>query len=933
MDVNRVSEKINKAALDIALLDLSSVELRKEAFRYFEQLKELDLGRNFIIFNRIIDVADKYIFSSDLDAKQCESMFACLVAALHNYLLDLSNNADLKNHARIFEERIEKIAPLSIQKSSSPAPENRSENIFDALEYILIPEFLSGASDVLDEIKTRLSAVEQCGLTEQSVNKIFKSFHNLKGESNLLSLLNFAGVARKCEDIFEQIKSNKISFDTRLLNALFSIIDTLKNYIAIASTDINEALSISFDDDLNSLSNIGSDRASRQNPSPNTSNTTLSDPKVIVRQQTSRKTDYQAKVPEIDFSLGADLFIEFIAESNEHLTTVEDSVIELEKDTKNADIINKVFRAFHTIKGVSSFLNLADISKLAHTSETMLDLVRSGDMEFGNDVADITLESVDFLRNLLSLLEEQIANEGKLLSEYINISPLLSNIEALTAGNHKNSPKDKLNVELEEGIPAALYQTLQIDKDTVNRDNLEGLPLQDEPLIIQLQSENENAGCDEPAPMEEAKDEKNAGCEDAMDNPPKKIKESETIDNNVQPSSQGSIKINVEKLDVLIDLVGELVISETQVLQHNLITQIDDSSLTKEISELDRITRLLQNVSMGMRLVPVRATFQKMVRIIRDLSRKTNKKINVVLSGEDTEIDKNMIALINDPLVHMVRNAVDHGLEPEDVRIKNNKSVVGTIELAAYHKAGNVVIQIKDDGAGLNKEKIIAKALEKGLINEKENFSENRIFNLVFEPGFSTAQEITDVSGRGVGMDVVKRNIEKLRGKIEIESKEGAGTVFSFYLPLTLAIIEGIILRVVKERYILPITNIIEFIPASIKSLIQLSNGSEVYRFNDEIYPVIRLDECFGINTVVADFDQKILCIVESDYGRVAILVDELLGEQQVVIKSLGENLRNIKGVSGGAILGDGAVGLILDVNGIVEANTTRKKIECVNEL
>jgi two-component system chemotaxis sensor kinase CheA len=327
---------------------------------------------------------------------------------------------------------------------------------------------------------------------------------------------------------------------------------------------------------------------------------------------------------------------------------------------------------------------------------------------------------------------------------------------------------------------------------------------------------------------------------------------------------------------------------------------------------------------MSMRMVPLKATFNKMARLIRDVSRKVGKNVNFVTEGEDTEIDRNLVNIINDPLVHMVRNAVDHGIESPEQREQSGKPEHGTVQLLAYHSAGSVVVEIRDDGQGLNREVLLAKAREKGLISDSADFNEHtftdrEVFNMIFEPGFSTAQVVTDVSGRGVGMDVVKKNIESLRGQVEIKSEYGSGSVFKMSLPLTLAIIDGMVVRVGSEIYVIPTVSIIRSIKPDPHDLSTVLNRGEIVILQGSLIPLYRMARFYHIDDAQQDPDDAVVVIVEDEERQAGLLVDELIGRQQVVIKSLGETMKDIPGISGGAIMPDGRVGLIIDVGGLIK--------------
>ncbi|MGZ8414375.1 MAG: chemotaxis protein CheA [Gemmatirosa sp.] len=381
------------------------------------------------------------------------------------------------------------------------------------------------------------------------------------------------------------------------------------------------------------------------------------------------------------------------------------------------------------------------------------------------------------------------------------------------------------------------------------------------------------------------------------------------------------LRVRTDRLDRLIDMVGELVIAQSMIAGDQTLAAAAGThhELTKKITHAGKIVRELQDLSMSMRMVPLKATFQKLTRLVRDVAAKLGKDVEFSTEGEDTEVDRNMVDVIGDPLVHMVRNALDHGVETPDDRLRTGKSRTGHVKLSAYQAGGSVIVELKDDGRGLHREKIVRKAIEKGLIESDRGMTDGEVFQLIFAPGFSTADKITDVSGRGVGMDVVKRNIESVRGRIEISSEPGQGTTFYVRLPLTLAVTDGMLVRVGTERYIVPTTNIhMSFRPE--RGMLQTVGGrGEVVTLRGEVMPIVRLHRLFHVPGAVEDPTQALLMIVgDGRQRRSALLVDELMSQQQVVAKSLGDGIGAVSGIAGGAILGDGRVGLILDVADIV---------------
>lgn len=382
--------------------------------------------------------------------------------------------------------------------------------------------------------------------------------------------------------------------------------------------------------------------------------------------------------------------------------------------------------------------------------------------------------------------------------------------------------------------------------------------------------------------------------------------------------AQSTVKVDTRKLDNLVDMVGELVIAHSILAEDPSIQALADERVIRRMAEVKRITSELQRTAMSMRMMPIRQTFQKMARLVRDLSRQSGKPINMVLSGEDTELDRKVVEDIRDPLMHMVRNSVDHGIERPGARESSGKPEVATLKLRAYHQGGNIVIDIEDDGAGLNTDKILAKARAQGLVSDHSSLAPADIHQLIFQPGFSTADAVTKISGRGVGMDVVRRNIDALRGRIDIATAPGRGTTFSIRLPLTLAIVDGILLGVGRERFVIPTFAVRESLrPAP--SQVHTVNGQPcLIQVRERLIPVVHLGELFGVHGAVGDICAATVVVIEDHESAVALVVDALLGKQEVVIKSLGDMFGDVSGVAGGAILGDGRIGLILDASGLV---------------
>jgi two-component system chemotaxis sensor kinase CheA len=582
-----------------------------------------------------------------------------------------------------------------------------------------------------------------------------------------------------------------------------------------------------------------------------------------------------------------ELYTDFITESNEHLQAIEIRMVDLETSPDDSEIINGIFRGFHTIKGVSGFLNLRDVNELAHSTETLLDLCRQGKLPVTSSVIDVVFEAIDAMK-------EMVGDVAAKLSEGAGERLLFDNRKII--GHVERVQEGEPETEEDGASGPPLLGDILVEQGKVGRKELESAVA-------------EQLGNPDHSPIGKVLIDE--GMVSAKD-----VSQALRVQ-KVGAAIAQDIRVEVGKLDGLVDMVGELVIAQALVCNDPDIKAIDSPRFYRNMSQLSRITSELQKITMMMRMVPVRNTFQKMSRLVRDLAKKSGKEVALRMEGEETEIDRNMIEEIHDPLVHMIRNSVDHGVEPADIRVAQGKSPFGTVTLRAFHQGGYVVLAIEDDGRGIDPGKVLAKARERGLVAEGATLSEQETFALLFEPGFSTAEKVTDISGRGVGMDVVRRNVEKLRGTIEIKSRPGHGSTFSIKIPLTLAIIDGIVVRVGKERYVIPANSVVESLRPRAEDHFTVEHRGELIRVRGDLVPLGRLDRIFNVPGAEVDPFNAIAVVVEYDKKKRAFLVDELLGKQEVVIKSLGGGVAAIRGISGGAIMGDGRVGLILDVAGL----------------
>ncbi len=676
----------------------------------------------------------------------------------------------------------------------------------------------------------------------------------------------------------------------------------------------------------------------------------------------------------IDLSQFFEVFFE---ESFEGLDTMEAELLNLVPGEEDLETINTIFRAAHSIKGGSGTFGFSSVSDFTHVLETLLDQIRQGERTLTTEHVNLLLKAVDCLRSLLAGLqaeqEPDLTEADTLRAQFeevlgINSTTQESNIQ--TSDNQSDSDTYQIDFKPHHHLFKTGNEPLIMISELEQLGELDTTVFYDEvPEITNLSSDecflhwrfflNTSHGesaikevfewveddaditielcgglfTDElPAPEN---DSSTVAQEPLIQEPePKQAEQAKPIKptsantnkKSTTPEST-SIRVGIDKVDSLINMVGELVITQAMLnqLSEQDITPATITALQEGLAQLAHNTRDLQENVMRIRMLPINFVFSRFPRLVRDIAQKLNKQVELKLIGEQTELDKTVMEKISDPMVHLVRNSLDHGLETVEKRLQAGKDPVGTVTLNAFHQGGNIVIEIMDDGQGLNTKKIQEKAIANGLISADNHLSNEEINELIFMPGFSTMDEVSDLSGRGVGMDVVKRNIQSLNGSVEVTSAPGVGSTFTIRLPLTLAILDGQLVKVAQHTYIIPLISIVESLQIDIAKVSRVGKNLDVLRLRDEYIPILRLYDIFNHDNAIESLDKTLLVVVETDNQKVGLLVDDLLSQQQVVIKSLEANYQKVDGISGATILGDGRVSLIVDISGLIKLSGLKK--------
>jgi len=823
----------------------------------------------------------------------------------------------------------------------------------------IFSEFLSRQDSGLDEMESMVLALES-GANEEEFGALKRYLHTLKGESAMLGLDQVEKLCHAAEDTMLEVTQ------AQMVDPLLALRDWLRRAFDAyagrgAAPEGPEALLEEFGRLRCPAEEQTTSKAPPVTPAPEAPAPVTPAPvtPAPVAASSPAPADELLHFEPGPLRGDRELIADFITEAMEHLDNSDVQLLTLETDPDNEEAVNAVFRAFHTIKGVAGFIALDEVKALAHEAESLLDQVRKRAVVLEGHRIDLVFSAVDTLKHCVDNVRVALDNNSDLMPTN-GLPELVANLKATIRGEVPSGVSPAAPMKLgdilvadeavsEESLNRALEeQKTEIAPPRLGAVLVEHSIISTKQLVAAIEEQKKEGGerklGEVLVGMGMVTEEQITHALENQQKPPERLRLGQVLvqsgaadprdiaaalrkqqgkDVGMAVKVREAVKVDANRLDQLVDTVGELVIAETMVTQSPELLHGASTDLARHVSELDKITRELQEMATSLRMVPVRATFQKMARLARDLSKKSEKPVAFTMSGEDTELDKSVVDKIGDPLVHMIRNAVDHGLESSpEARVEAGKPTTGKVHLRAYHKGGNIHIEIEDDGRGLNRDAILRKAVERGIIRESEQLNDREVWNLIFEPGFSTASKVTEVSGRGVGMDVVKRNIEALRGQVDIQSESGKGTVFTIRLPLTLAIIDGMVIRVGAERFILPTLSIVVSLRPSPQDLSTVSGRGEMVKLRGRLLPLFHIHEMFQVKGAVKDPTEGTVVVVESDAKLVALLIDEIIGQQQIVIKPLGEALRDLPGIAGGAIMPDGRVGLILDTAGLVRIAT-----------
>lgn len=744
---------------------------------------------------------------------------------------------------------------------------SRNLSLFDNIVGLFKDDDLSHISDSnLYEIKFYLSSVKS---EDEVLMALIESI-----KEKIDAILKMNGDPSACKEIATMhrlIFSTKMYIETSVEPETKENVEDEADYSvefqhASACEQVDGAMNADFSGEDNSVIETLSTKNECEKATP------VFHPVNVASGKNSRKSE--------SVTIDAEMLNEFVVDSVENINESESALLILESEPSNIKAIDSVFRAFHTIKGSSAYLGFNYMSDLAHHAESLLAKIKEGKIAINGYYSDLLLNSVDMIKKMIENAQNGLLSAPDEYEEILNL--LINSCDAMPVQPLKKS----------QAAPADVNKPAS-ETGSVPTFNAAGVNQASTKAAI-------SAKADSPE-LETIK---------ITDN------ENRHLNPSLKPGQENdsTIRVKTDKVDRLIDAVGELVILNSMIFQDPVLKTSKNYELYKKITQAVKMVRELQDISMSMRMIQFKGLFQKMTRLVRDTAKKSNKNIEFLTYGSESEVDRNLVDIIDSALIHLLRNSIDHGIESPQERLQAGKPEKGTVKLSAFHEGGNVVIEVADDGAGLNAEKILSKALSKGIIKTSSGLSESEIYNLIFTPGFSTADTVTDISGRGVGMDVVKTSIEKLKGRIEISSQKGRGSKFTLRMPLTLALTDGMLVRVGEHKFIIPVLNVQLTFQAEASKISKFEARQEMVTHQGRTLPIFKLGEIFNITDAVSDISKGMVIVVNDGKAMSGFLVDEIIGQQQIVAKSLDGEIKNVAGISGGTILSNGRVGLIIDV-------------------
>lgn len=787
----------------------------------------------------------------------------------------------------------------------------------------MIQAFVSEAIDSLDNNEPIVELLREEDNSEH-INSIFRVFHTLKGLSGFFEMYVINKVTHEAETLLDVMRKQNRKQSEESITVIYSAFDFLRdllqrvnvNFTDKDADDDAQDMILIIKDALGKVLNPLLSEDSFDNFASHADDSGLS-PEDAFMMETGGSLSPEdafmmessgAPSPEDEFLMehpstidddddavnmesyvSNDLMDQYLTSAGELLDMTENNLLVLEQEPKNYELVGNTFGAVHSLKGNSGFMGLSEVEEISMEMESILDSVRSKDLEIDTTIISILLSNVETIRNRISKLGGKQS-----LSQSYSSDAESTEIIAIPE-NSKQSVATDIDLSIDFNLDEDDF-----DNVTAFPEHVEVQPTTSDSQIVEPQVETAKQAVSKVQAKSEAPQAKRTTPPPAM--------------------AKKDIRVETSKIDKLFDLVGELITIETMVTNSPDIQGLQLPNFLKSANMLNKITRELQEITMSVRMMPLESMFNKMKRLVRDVSIKMNKKINFEISGQETEMDKNVIDEIADPLVHILRNAIDHGIESPQARLDKGKPEIGSLSLKARYEGNEILIIVKDDGAGIDRDRILKKAEERGMLTMPgDKMSDKEVFLLLFEPGFSTAEKLTDISGRGVGMDVVKKNIEKLHGSVDVVSKLGEGSTFTLRIPLTLAIMEAMLIRVGSARYALPLLAVTESFRVVPNMISKTMDGLEVCNLRNEVLTVVRLHELFHVEPDSSDLDKGILIIIESREKQVALFADEIVGQQQAVIKGLSDYIGKVQGITGCMILGDGGIGLIIDIESLIE--------------